>query len=419
MERFSSIAGRTEVFSMKSRLEIYILGNYKPGDADGLAEFSSQNVSLLKDHFDFHFVQFDKFQDKRFYQKEIKDGFQIHSFGTKSLPVFMLPKALYDWIESLPKDKTIFHLNHIYNLTNFLVVKQLLKSKIPYIITPHDSFVYAPNFLNGKPYVKRIYRNLFVNLFDKYVLDHAKLVHGITQQCADCLPYITNAPVVVVNNQVQDMKLDFQASYLKEQVLFIGRFNIHTKGIDLSLKAFQLYKQNFDKESHINFTLVGPADPIAAATCEKICQDLGLRVGEEVILAGKVPTDERNRILSESKVYLHLARTEGFGLSIAQALSCYKPVVVSKQVPIADKIKLHKAGFVVDSPEEAAQALAYILGLSPADYGELAMNARRCYEREFHPQIIKPQLVRLYLDSHLIRGRLHHRQDPQRGSPDH
>lgn len=382
---------------MNNKPRIYILGNYKPGDSDGLAEFNSQNVLLLKDVFDFHFVQFDPRNSINAYKHEVKDSFDIHLFGTKSLSAFRLSTLFSDWLNERKGENAIFHLSHIYNLTNYLVVKTLVKARIPYLITPHDSFVYSPSFTSTKPILKKLYRALFVQIFDKYILDHASAIHGLTPQCSAALRYITKSPVTIVNNQVNDMKLEFNSREIKQQICFIGRFDIYRKGIDLALTAYQLFKEINTNGDHVNFTLVGPADFAAASACSNLCDKLGLKVGEDVIFTGKIPVNERNAILMQSKVYLHLARTEGFGLSIAQALSCSKPVIISKQIPICDKITAHNAGYVVSNPVEAAQALKKIFTLSTSEYNQMAANARECYEKEFHPDVIKPQLISLYL----------------------
>jgi glycosyltransferase involved in cell wall biosynthesis len=228
------------------------------------------------------------------------------------------------------------------------------------------------------------------------VLDKAAVVHGITEMCSSYLKHITKAPVSVVTNQVNDMHIPFDISIIKPQVCFIGRFDIHGKGIDLALKAFQLFKKSSVTTAEVYYTLIGPADEQAVIAREQICQDLGLAIGRDVFFTGKISESERNTILAQSKAYMQLSRSEGFGLSIAQALSCYKPVITSTQVPIHGKITAHKAGFAVSTPEEAAQALATIFALTPAKYLEMAMNARRCYEQEFHPEVIKPQLIELY-----------------------
>jgi len=380
---------------MTDKLNIYILSDYRVGAADGLAEFNFQTTNLLRDEFNFHFIEFDKDKPASFYKKQQIDGFQILKFGTKHLQFMRLPKPFISWIKSCPVPNTIFHLHHIFNLRNYLVSRQLVKYNLPYLITPHDSFVYSEGYRMQRPLIKRLYRDSFVHFFDKYVLDHAKLIHGLTEQCPPCLRKITKTPISVVLNQVDDINLRFEPEKIKQQVCFIGRFDIFRKGIDLALQGYKIFKQK-NYNLNTSFILVGPANSSSQKQSEQICKDLELEIGKDVILPGKISVEDRNRILSESLVYMQLSRTEGFGLSIAQALCCYKPVIVSKQVPIHDKILLHKAGFAVNNPEEASLALETILNLSAKDYHEMASNARRCYDQEFHPSVIKPQLINLY-----------------------
>src|SRR4051812_42866555 len=110
---------------MSGQLTIYILGDYKSGAADGLAEFSYQNVQLLKNEFSFHFVEFDDQQSKDYYFSESKEGVMIHRFGSKDLSIFKLSSPFKTWMRKLNKKDILFHLNHIYNINNYLVARLL------------------------------------------------------------------------------------------------------------------------------------------------------------------------------------------------------------------------------------------------------------------------------------------------------
>jgi len=364
--------------------------------ADGLAEFNYQNVRALKDSIDFHFVEFDGSEESGFYSSNTVDQIQIHRFGSKNLSTIKLPPEFKSWLSNLPLKNSVFHLNHIYNLNNFLVARLLNHFRIPYLITPHDSYVYCKVFRLKRPFFKRIYRDLFVHFIDKYVLDHASYIHALTNQCIPCLRLLTTRPILVVANQVTDMHLNLNMNTIENRICFIGRSDIYQKGIDRILTGFSLYLNTINLPSGINLTIIGPADPVSDQLRHNLCRELNLEAGKQVIFAGKVEEAERNRILSISKVYIHLSRFEGFGLSVIQALSAFKPVIVSRQVPTSDIIATYRAGVVVDSPEETANAIAAIFALTEEEYLQMARNARRCYEEQFHPDVIRPQLVDLY-----------------------
>jgi len=377
-------------------LTIYVLGHYRPGAADGLAEFNYQNVKLLKDHFDFQFIEFDRYEEQDHYSSCNSDSVLIHSFGSKNLPSYKLSLLFKNWLKNRNFSNSVFHLNHIYNLNNYLVARLLYQARIPYLITPHDSYVYCKAFKADKFFIKRIYRDLFVHFIDKYVFDHASLIHALTNQCEPCLRLLTDSPVKVVPNQVSDMNLPLDLSVIKSQVCFIGRSDIYQKGIDRSLKGLNLYKKSLNDTPGIVFKIVGPADASSDILRRKLCKELDLEVGKDVIFTGRVDEDERNRILKESRAYIHLSRFEGFGISVIQALSAYKPVIVSSQVPTSDTIRAYKAGYVVETADDIAEALSAVFALTDEEYISMANNARLCYEENFNPRVVGPQLIALY-----------------------
>ena len=381
---------------MVKSLTVYILGNYRPGLADGLAEFNFQNVTALKGDIDFHFVEFDSSEETGFYNSSTIDQIRIHRFGSKDLPALKLSSGFKVWLADLAPGNSVFHLNHIYNLNNYLVARLLNRYKIPYLVTPHDSYVYCKEFRSKRPLLKRLYRDFFVHFIDKYVLDHASYIHALTNQCIPCLRLLTSRPILVVGNQVHDMQISLNMDIIENRVCFIGRSDIYQKGIDRLLKGFSLFVNSQDVPSGINLTIVGPADPLSDQLRQNICRDLKLDLDRHVSFTGKVDEAERNRILSISKAYIHLSRYEGFGLSVIQALSAFKPVIVSRQVPTSDVIHNYGAGIVVDSTEEIANAMAAVFALSEEEYLQMARNARRCYEEQFHPDVIRPKLFDLY-----------------------
>ncbi len=364
--------------------------------ADGLAEFNFQNVKALKDGIDFHFVEFDDSEDLDFYNSNMLDQIQIHRFGSKGLHALKHSAEFKAWLSNLDHANSVFHLNHIYNLNNYQVARLLIRYKIPYLITPHDSYVYCKAFRSQRPLFKRIYRDLFVHFIDKYVLDHASYIHALTKHCIPCLRLLTTRPIMVVANQVTDMHLSLNRNKIENRVCFIGRSDIYQKGIDRILKGFSLFLDSQNVPSGISLTIVGPADPVSDQIRHDLCRELKLELGTQVSFAGKVEEAERNRILSTSKVYIHISRFEGFGLSVIQALSAFKPVIVSRQVPTSEVINKYKAGIVVDSTEEIANAIETVFALSEEEYLQMAKNARRCYEEQFHPDVVKPKLIELY-----------------------
>jgi hypothetical protein len=63
------------------KITVFILGHYRQGAADGLAEFNYRITQLLKDEFTIEFVEFSDEKSLEWYSVEQVDGIRIHNFG--------------------------------------------------------------------------------------------------------------------------------------------------------------------------------------------------------------------------------------------------------------------------------------------------------------------------------------------------
>ncbi len=83
--------------------------------------------------------------------------------------------------------------------------------------------------------------------------------------------------------------------------------------------------------------------------------------GVSVTFHGVVGGTQRLRALGEARALLHLINfEEPFGLSVVEAMACGTPVIASRRGSMPELIEHGVTGFLVDSLEEAAQAIARI-----------------------------------------------------------
>ncbi|MDX2302775.1 MAG: glycosyltransferase family 4 protein [Microscillaceae bacterium] len=378
-----------------SNVNLYQFGVYESASGGGVNEYLYQNAQLLKGDINIHFLNFDLDDPNAYEHKIVDENITIHRFGRLKYKGLVFPEIFKEWLAQLSsQENTIFHLHSVFLLSNFALARLLCSNKIPYIFTPHDS--YSPESLRTKFLLKY----LFLKSTEKFIMDHAQAVHAITDKGAKDIASYTKNKIKIITNFVPDRVGDTFNPPLTNHVCFIGRFDVYQKGIDLNLKAFQIFKKRTFKPT--KFMMIGLKKPKQAIAVDKICKELHLEIGKDVIFMGKVSDAEKYDTLKDSRVYLQLSRFEGFGLSIVEALTCGKPVIISDKVPIYHLIRKYRAGWVVSNAEEAAEALIEVYKLDSEAYKELSYQARRCYEESFHPSIIKPELIRMYEDKLLV-----------------
>lgn len=89
--------------------------------------------------------------------------------------------------------------------------------------------------------------------------------------------------------------------------------------------------------------------------------------GERVVHLGPVGGEQRTRTLGAARALLHLVNfDEPFGLSVIEALACGTPVIARNRGSMPELIEHGVTGFLVDSVEQAVEAVGRIEQLDRA-----------------------------------------------------
>lgn len=96
--------------------------------------------------------------------------------------------------------------------------------------------------------------------------------------------------------------------------------------------------------------------------------------GKQIQYVGNVGPADRNRLLGNASVLLHLIDfDEPFGLSVAEAMLCGTPVVAINRGSMPELVVDGKTGFLVSHVDEAVQSLRKLPALSRGDCAQWAM----------------------------------------------
>ncbi len=174
-------------------------------------------------------------------------------------------------------------------------------------------------------------------------------------------------------------------------ILFLGRIDVYTKGIDLLLRAFERIA------GHTDTRLVIAGHGREIARVEALIQVMGLT--QKVHRVGRITEGEKFRLLSQCKFVCMPSRYETFGIVAAEALACRKPVVAF-DIPALREVAVDACArrvpaFDVEAFAEAMaellqdEALRCEMGLRGRDWArQYDWNRIACLQERFYSQAL-------------------------------
>jgi glycosyltransferase involved in cell wall biosynthesis len=133
-------------------------------------------------------------------------------------------------------------------------------------------------------------------------------------------------------------------------ILFLGRYDIYMKGLDLLVAAFASLRP--EARGKARLVLAGAASPQALAAVEKLLPKDG---SSAVELRPNVSEEAKRELLRTCLFFCSPSRFEGWGIAALEANAAAKPVLVTRADGFLDSIKEGFSGIMV--PVEDAAAL--------------------------------------------------------------
>ncbi len=131
-----------------------------------------------------------------------------------------------------------------------------------------------------------------------------------------------------------------------DYLLFVGRICME-KGTHLAVEV----AQQLDARLIIAAKLNPTAQPYFRESVEPF-------LSERIEWIGEVGEDERNKLMSKAKAFLHpVTWREPFGLTLIEAAACGCPVVATNKGSIAEIVKTGTTGYIVEDVESMLEAV--------------------------------------------------------------
>ncbi|MFN6947201.1 MAG: glycosyltransferase [Cytophagaceae bacterium] len=326
------------------------------------------------------------------------DEFTIHALGPSKRP-WQYSSYLLPWLkEHLSRfDVVIIHglwLYHGYAV--YKAIKYLRKQggKVPpYFVMPHGMLDPYFQKAEGRK-LKALRNNLYWALIEKKVVNGA---NGVLFTCEEELllarttfasykpkkelniGYGIPSPPACTVSMAEAFYKKFSKLRGKRFILFLSRIH-EKKGVDLLLKAYNDIRKEHPKFPDL--VIAGPG--MGTDYGKNLLEILSPEAQPHVFFPGMLSGEDKWGAFYASEAFVLPSHQENFGIAVAEALACGKPVLISDQVNIWREIDEGGGGLVApDTFEGAEMLLKTWFEMKEEDKVDMGLKARKVYEQHF------------------------------------
>jgi glycosyltransferase involved in cell wall biosynthesis len=329
-------------------------------------------------------------------------NFTVHALGPRGSTYGANPR-LIPWLK---ENRTRFDgaVSHGLWTFNGYATWKAFAGKLPYVVFPHGML--DPYFKRAFPlkHIKKwvywlaaqywilrsAHRVLFTSTAEAALAKQSFWLHRWNAQV---VPYGASGP--------EGDPATYRSAFFnhcpsvagKPYLLFLGR--IHPKkGCDLLVDAFAHIAA---RAPDLQLVFAGPDQVNWRAELEAKAVAAG--IAGRLHWPGMIRGDLKWGAYYGCEAFVLPSHQENFGISVAEALACGKPVLLADKVNIADDVKAAGAAFV--EPDTAAGTLRLLeawLHTTPAEREQMAANALACFRARYDMRENAKAIIHIFED---------------------
>jgi len=314
--------------------------------------------------------------------------FPVHATGPTNGTYGYSP-TLVPWLRQHAGNYDAVVIRGIWQYHSFAAWRALRHANTPYVVFTHGML--DPWFKHTFP-LKHAKKWMYWPWAEYRVLRDAKAVLFTSEEerrlaresfwLYRCKEIVVNYGTSEPTGETQTQKAAFFSRYpelrKKRLALFLGR--IHPKkACDLLIDAFATV---MGKNPEWHLVMAGPDQVGWQAKLSKLAQER--KIAHAITWAGAISGDVKYGAFKAAEVFVLPSHQENFGIAVAEALACGKPVLISRKVNIWREVEQDGAGIVADDNfEGTCYLLRTWFSLCGTDRRRMGESARECFRNRF------------------------------------
>ena len=321
------------------------------------------------------------------------DGVKVWYFPVPFLRRLYWSPRLGQALQLQMRSFDIVHTHSVFLWPTWAAARAATRQGAPYVVAPRGMLV--PELIRRK---SRLLKTAWLRLIERGNLEGAAAIHVTSRIEGDDLAgfNLRLPPVRIVPNGVDAAPVDADSGDASAEVaavtagprylLFIGRIN-WKKGLDRLIPAMAQLEG-------IHLVIAGNDEEAYQPVLEALARRHG--VEQRVRFIGPVYGADKLALLRDATALVLPSYSENFGNVVLEAMAAGCPVVVTREMGVADIVRESGAGIVVDgAPDALAAGIAQLLS-APDLLEEMSLNGSATVARQYGWDTVAQQLEAVY-----------------------
>lgn len=304
----------------------------------------------------------------------------------KQYKVYNKEGNILDIVDVESIDIVIFH--SIYYIEYVRIGKKLKQRGVSYVLVPHSSLTIEAQC--QKKIIKRIMNQLFFNKLIK----NASGIHYLSVNEMEASKSFHHSNVWVIPNGINLSTRKWKYQYRSRfELIYIGRYAIYQKGIDILLEACYNIKEQM-KERNIYVSMYGKDYENNKAKIKKMVDRYQL---EDIVTVNDAVFGlEKEKKMSEADCFVLTSRFEGLPVSVLEALSIGIIPLLTVGTNFTNVVEKNDCGFVAEASVQSVSNQILNVYEHRLQLERMSENARKLISENYDWSSIAQQMIKKY-----------------------